>query len=71
MVAVAEGVIAGEPRPARHYYHQGHFIEVEHQSQHVVDHDVAEMEKLGYHVATASELQEYAKSQRKARAIRE
>lgn len=52
MVAIAEGVIAGEPHAARHYHHEGHFIEVEHQSQHVVDHDVEEMKKLGYHVAS-------------------
>ena len=71
MVAISEGVIAGEPHHARHYHHQGHFIEVEHTSQHVVDHDVEEMKKLGYHVAIPHEQQEYAKAQRRARAIRE
>jgi len=71
MVGIAEGVIAGERHHARHYVHQGHFIEVDHTSPHVVEHDVAEMQKLGYHVASAHEQQEYAKAQRKARSIKE
>lgn len=71
MVAISEGVIAGERHHARHYVHQGHFIEVDHPSPDVVEHDVAEMEKLGYHVATPQEQQEHTKTQRKARAIKE
>ena len=71
MVAIAEGVIAGERHHARRYVHQGHYIEVEHASPYVVEHDVAELEKLGYHIAEAPEQQEHTKTQRKRGAIRE
>lgn len=71
MVAIAEGVIAGERHRARRYVHQGHFIEVNHASPYVVEHDVAELQKLGYHVAEAQDQQEQTKTQRKRGAIRE
>ena len=71
MVAIAEGIIAGERHHARHYHHQGHFIEVSHASAYVIEHDVAELEKLGYHIAPADAQQEHTKTQRRSRAIRE
>lgn len=65
-VHLSEGKVAGEPTPARHYHHAGHFLEVDGPA-HVVAHDVAEIQKLpGYRLANAIELNEHHASKRKA-----
>lgn len=65
-VHLSEGKVAGEPTPARHYHHAGHFLEVDGPA-HVVAHDVEEIQRLpGYRLANAIELNEYHTSKRKA-----
>lgn len=65
-VVLSDGKVAGEPTPARRYHHVGHFLEVDG-PDHVVAHDVEEIQKLpGYRLANAIELNEYHASKRKA-----
>jgi len=65
-VALSEGKVAGQHTPARYYEHQGHFLEVDGPT-HVVEHDVAEIQRVpGYRLATAQEQQAHAASKRKA-----
>lgn len=65
-VHLSEGKVAGEPTPARHYHHSGHFLEVDGPA-HVVAHDVEEIQRLpGYRLATAHEQQEHANLKKKA-----
>ncbi len=65
-VVLSEGKVAGEPTPARHYHHSGHFLVVDGPA-HVVAHDVEEIQRLpGYRLATAKEQEIHAASKRKA-----
>jgi hypothetical protein len=65
-VVLSEGKVAGESTPARRYHHAGHFLEVDGPA-HVVDHDVAEIQRLpGYRLATAQEQEQHHASKRKA-----
>lgn len=64
-IAISEGKIAGESTPARRYHHKGHFVEVDGPS-HVLHHDIEELQKLGYRLATVSEQQDFTNPQRKA-----
>lgn len=70
MVALAESLIAGERASDRQYVHDGNYLLVEGPA-HVVAHDVAELEKLGYHIATAQEQQDYAGKKKKSGSLKE
>lgn len=70
MVAIAEGVIAGELTPARTYEHQGKFLIVEVAS-HAQAHDLEELRKLGYRVATAEEQNKFTATKRKKSTLTE
>lgn len=70
MIALSEAHIAGERTLARHYTHQGHFVEVDGPA-HVVQHDTAELQKLGYRLATPQEQQEHTKAKKKVHTLRE
>lgn len=70
-VHLSEGKVAGEPTPARHYHHSGHFLEVDGPA-HVVEHDAAEICKLpGYRLANAQEQEHHANLKRKATRLTE
>jgi hypothetical protein len=69
-VAISEGMVAGEYFPARHYHHRGKFLHVDGHP-HVIANDVAEMQKMGYRLATADEQQQSTSESKKSKAIRE
>lgn len=70
-VALSEGRVAGEHTPARHYHHQGHFLEVGG-ADHVVQHDVAEICRIpGYRLATPEEADRYHAGRKKAGSLHE
>ena len=70
MVAMSEERIAGQPTPERRYVHKGHFLEVD-PPPHAKEHDIEELQKLGYRLATSREQQEFVKQQKRAGTLEE
>lgn len=62
-VDLSEGIIAGQRTPERHYRQKGHFLEVDPPAN-AREHDVGELQQLGYRLATPSEQNSYAKRER-------
>lgn len=69
-VAMAEAIVAGEPTPARYYRHQDKFVEV-NAPANALHHDLAEMHKLGYRLATPEEQNAYSASKKKTSRLTE
>ena len=70
MVAMSEARIAGQRTLERRYVHKGHFLEVGPPA-HAIQHDIEELQKLGYRLATSKEQQEFVKQQKKAGMLEE
>lgn len=70
MIATSENRVGGELYPARHYYHSGHFVELDGPAL-VVDYDARELEAHGYRLATAAEQNQFAAQKRKAARLEE
>jgi hypothetical protein len=70
MVAMSEMRVAGQRTPERRYIHKGHFLEV-NAPHHAQEHDQAELQKLGYRLATPKEQNEFVKQQKRAGTLEE
>lgn len=69
-VAISGGVVAGQHTPERHYQQKGHFLEVS-PPDHAREHDVNELQGLGYRLATLTEQNAFVKQQKKTGALEE
>lgn len=69
-VALSEGRVAGDPTPARTYQQEGRFLHIDGPA-HVIEHDVAEVLRLGYRLATAAEQNLFAGATRKRSSLTE
>jgi len=70
MVALSEEIIAGQRTPERRYYHDGHFLKVDPPAN-AKEHDIEQLNQLGYRLATAEEQNTYAKQQKRAGRLEE
>lgn len=65
MVATPERV-RGVHHPSRRYHHEGHFLAVDGDDPHVLEHDAEEILKIpGFRLATAAEQDAYHAAKRK------
>jgi hypothetical protein len=69
-VALSEGIIAGQRTPERHYQQKGHFLEV-NPPANAREHDIEELQKVGYRLATPTEQNIYVKQQKRAGTLEE
>jgi hypothetical protein len=69
-VDLSEGIIAGQRTPERHYRQKGHFLEIDPPAN-AREHDVKELETLGYELATSEQQNTYAKQQKRVGSLTE
>lgn len=70
LIALSEGIVGGEPTPVRRYRQEGKYLSVEPPAN-AREHDLDQLQQLGYRVATASEMNEYTKQKRQATTLQE
>lgn len=69
MVATPEHV-KGVPTPSRTYHHEGHFLAIDGDDPHVVEHDADLILKIaGFRIATPAEQNEYHAARRKKQQV--
>lgn len=70
LIALSEGIVGGEHTPVRRYQQNGSFLSVDPPAN-AREHDLDQLQQLGYRVATASEQNAFAKQQKKAETVTE
>lgn len=70
LIALSEGIVGGEHTPVRRYQQTGSFLSVDPPAN-AREHDLDQLQQLGYRVATASEMNTFAKQQKKALSVQE
>ncbi len=70
-IATSESKVVGEHHEARHYSHNGNFVEIDG-DEHVVAHDAEDICKIpGYRLATPKETETYLANRRSAGKVHE
>lgn len=69
-IALSEGIVGGEPTPVRRYRQDGSFLQI-NPPANAREHDLNELLKLGYRMATTSEQNAYTKQQKQQKTLQE
>lgn len=69
-IALSEGIVGGERTPVRRYQQDGPYLVIDPPAN-AREHDLKELEKLGYRMATPSEMNEYTKRKRQEASLQE
>jgi hypothetical protein len=69
-VVMSEERIGGQLTPERRYQHIGHFLEVD-APPNAREHDIEQLQQLGYRLATAEEQNKFTKQKKKSQTVDE
>lgn len=70
LIALSEGIVGGESTPVRRYRQDGSYLSIDPPAN-AREHDLKELEKLGYRLATTSEQNMYTKQQKQLKTLQE
>ncbi len=70
LIALSEARIAGEHTSARHYRQEGSYLNIEPPAN-AREHDIDQLQQLGYRVATASEQNVFTEQKKQATTVQE
>jgi hypothetical protein len=69
-ISLSEGIVGGEYTPVRRYLQDGKFLNADI-PPNALEHDIDQLQQLGYRQATPNEMNEYTKRKKQAATLLE